>query len=155
MSRCALVLHQSKLAKTKLNGIWRRAISKIWIESTGSQWYSSGKFSQDSLHCEFSTRFKYLWLNYSVNRSSSRTGASSCQCTTTLYGENEETQKNVFWILLRIQIQINWKWDLWIFGDTDWDSQCWRHIFEFNFISTGITCCKNTHANSQNFFPTK
>ena len=29
----------------------------------------------------------------SVNLSSSKVGSSSCQCTTTKYGENEETQK--------------------------------------------------------------
>ena len=46
----ASVLQQSKLGKTKLNGIWRHVISKIWIESTGSWWNSSGTFSQDSQH---------------------------------------------------------------------------------------------------------
>ena len=37
-----------------------------------------------------------------VNLTSSPTGSSSCQCTTTLFGENEETQKNVFLILLHL-----------------------------------------------------
>ena len=37
---------------------------------------------------------KNWWKIYSVILSSSTTGSSSCQCTTTLYGENEETQKS-------------------------------------------------------------
>ena len=36
-------------------------ISKVWIESAGSRWNSSGKFSQDSLHRQFSLRFKRRW----------------------------------------------------------------------------------------------
>ena len=31
----------------------------------------------------------------------------------------------------------NWRWDLGIFGNTEWDSQCKRHISEFNIIGTG------------------
>ena len=38
--------------------------------------------------------------------SSSKEGSSSCQCTTTLYEENEETQKNVRWILLQLRIML-------------------------------------------------
>ena len=49
----ALVLYQSKHGKTKLNGIWRHAISKIWIELMESRWNSNGHFSQDSQHWEF------------------------------------------------------------------------------------------------------
>ena len=32
---------------------------------------------------------------YSVNLSTSKTGSSSCQCTTTLHGEKKETKKDV------------------------------------------------------------
>ena len=42
-------------------------------------------------------------MNYSVNLSSSKVGSSSYHCTTTLYGENEETQKNVSLILLQLR----------------------------------------------------
>ena len=52
-------------------------------------------YSQDSLRWASSKRLTNLWQNYSVNLSSSKTGSSSCQCTTTLYGEMEETQKSV------------------------------------------------------------
>ena len=38
------VLNQSKHGKARLNGLWKHVISKIWIESTGSRWSSSGKF---------------------------------------------------------------------------------------------------------------
>ena len=38
---------------------------------------------------------KIYGINYSVNFSSTSTGSSSCQCTTTLYGKNRETQKHV------------------------------------------------------------
>ena len=41
-----------------------------------------------------------------MNLSSSKEGSSSCQCTTTLHGENEETQKNVRRILLQLRIML-------------------------------------------------
>ena len=37
--------YQSKPGKTKLNGSWKLAISKIWIESMESRWSSSGQYS--------------------------------------------------------------------------------------------------------------
>ena len=37
------VFADPKLRKSKLNGIWTHAISKMWIESTGNRWNSSGK----------------------------------------------------------------------------------------------------------------
>ena len=98
-TRCSVwrtwVTNQSKPVRTKLNGFWKIAFSKIWTESMESRWNSSGKYSQESQHWEFLKRFKKLWLNYSVNLSSSKERSSSCQCTTTLYGENEETQKRL------------------------------------------------------------
>ena len=59
-----------------------------------SQWNSSGKYSQDSLHWASSKRIptNYNWITV-WTRTVSLEGSSSCQCTTTLYGENEETQK--------------------------------------------------------------
>ena len=38
---------------------------------------------------------QHMMTEKNVNMSSSKAGPSSCQCFTTLYGENEETQKNV------------------------------------------------------------
>ena len=72
-------------------------LNRIVKDPMESEW----KIIQDSLHWAFSKRFKNWRLNCNVNQSSSKGGSSSCQCTTTLYGENEETQKNVLWILLR------------------------------------------------------
>ena len=60
--------------------------------------------SQDSPHWAFSKRFKKWWLIFFVNLSSSKEGSSSCQCTTTFYGENEETQQNVRRILLKLRV---------------------------------------------------
>ena len=40
----APVTNQPKLGRPKWNGIWKVAISKIWIESMESRWSSSGKF---------------------------------------------------------------------------------------------------------------
>ena len=73
--------NQSKLRKAGFHVFWKHVISKIWIGSMGNRWSSSGKFSQDSLHWEFSTRFKKWWLNQSVNQSNAKEGSSSCQCT--------------------------------------------------------------------------
>ena len=53
------------------------------------------KISQDSLHWEFSLRFKRWWQNYSVNLSSFKEELSSCPCTMTLYGELQEMKKIV------------------------------------------------------------
>ena len=115
----ASVQNQLKPGNTKLSGIWNHAIWKNWIEMMGCRRSSSGKYSQDSLHCASSKRFKNLSQNYSVNLSSSKTGSSSCQCTTTLYGENEETQKSVrnFQLELRIMFgdsrsDVGHFWDL-------------------------------------------
>ena len=91
----AWATNQPKLVRTKLNSVWKIAISKIWIEAMESRWYSSGKYPQDSLHWASSKRFKFLWQNCSVNMSSSKTGSYSCQCTMTLYGDLQETQRNV------------------------------------------------------------
>ena len=58
-ARCSVweasVTSQSKLGKTGSYGFLKHAISKIWIESTGSGWCSSGKISQD---WELSLRFR-------------------------------------------------------------------------------------------------
>ena len=84
-----------KAWECRIISFWKHIISKIWIGSTGSRWSSSGKISQDSLHWKFSTKFKWWWLNQSVNQSRSKEGSSSCQCTMTLIGQDEETKKIV------------------------------------------------------------
>ena len=89
------VINQSNLGRTKFNGIWNIAMSKIWIESMESRWSSSGQYSQDSQRWASSKRLRNIWQKYIVNLSISKTGSSSCQCTTTLNGENKETQKSV------------------------------------------------------------
>ena len=66
-TRCSVwrtwVTNQSKPVRTKLNGIWKIAISKIWTESMKNRWNSSGKYSQESQHWEFLKRFKkYDWI---------------------------------------------------------------------------------------------
>ena len=38
-------------------------------------------------------------MNQSVNQSNSKEGSSSCQCTVTLIGQNEETKKIVLRML--------------------------------------------------------
>ena len=56
------VLNQSKHGKVRLNGFRKHITSKNWIASTGNRWNSSGQFSQDSQHWEFSTKFNRPWL---------------------------------------------------------------------------------------------
>ena len=41
-----------------------------------------------------------------MNMSISTTGSSSCQCATTLYGQNKETQKSVNIIHLQLRIML-------------------------------------------------
>ena len=81
--------------RAKLNGIRTTITSRIWIESSACRRSSSGKYSQESQRWPSSRSFKVQWETYSVNLSSSKTGSSSCQCTTTLHGEKKETQKDV------------------------------------------------------------
>ena len=50
---------------------------------------------QESQRWASSRRFKVKWETYSVNLSTSKTGSSSCQCTTTFHGEKWEKQKDV------------------------------------------------------------
>ena len=87
-------MNQSKHGNAGSNGFWKHVISKIWLGSTASRWSSSGIIFQESLHWELSTRFKRRWLNQSVNQSNSKEGSSSCHCTMTLIGQNEE-MKNI------------------------------------------------------------
>ena len=44
-------------------------------------------------------RIHYIWSKHDFNLSTSKEGSSSCRCTLTLIGENEETEKNVLHIL--------------------------------------------------------
>ena len=64
-----------------------------------NRWNADGvrveKYSQESQRWASSRRFKVWWETYSVNLSTSKTGSSSCQCTTTLHGEQKEVQKDV------------------------------------------------------------
>ena len=87
------VTDQWKPGQTESNGIWKRVISKIWIESMESRWSSSGQISQDSSRWSSSRRFKRWWLNYSVNQSILKEGSSACQCTMTLYGRTRKQRQ--------------------------------------------------------------
>ena len=93
--------------RDKLNGIRTIVISKIWIESTGSRWNASGRFSQDSLQWEFSTRFKRWWRNKGVNLSNFKEGSSPCQCAMTLSGEHWKMKKIAWWNSLYVAAYAN------------------------------------------------
>ena len=69
---------------------------------------SSAKYSQDSQHLASSNRFKNLWKNDSVIQSSSKGGSSSCQCSTTFFGEKKKIQRNVKVILTKLRSML---WD--------------------------------------------
>ena len=62
---------------------------RMWIESMVCRRNSSGKYSPPGEDSKSNDR------PYSVNLSTSKTGSSSCQCTTTLHGEKKEMQKDV------------------------------------------------------------
>ena len=109
-TRCSVcevwVTNQSKPGRTKLNGIWKIAISKIWIESMESRWSSSGKYSQDSLHWAFLKRFNNIWQNESVNLSSSHSHHLLVNVQRLYMGTDEEWQEKVRWILLQLRIML-------------------------------------------------
>ena len=44
--------------KDNINWFMESRQKREWIESMGNRWSSSGQFSQDSLHCRSSLRFK-------------------------------------------------------------------------------------------------
>ena len=108
------------------------------------------KYSQDSLRWASSKRFKNLWQNHSVNLSSSKTGSSSCQCTTTLYGENKETQTNriKFSYSCELCSQIPARTlvtsDAWIRDkpDGDWDKNCWTNDAETFWKQSSDVACR-------------
>ena len=74
---------RTKLGKRKWSSTRRIIIWKICIALMENRWSSSGTYSQDSQHLTSSNRFKNSWKNQSVIQSSSKTGSSSCQCSTT------------------------------------------------------------------------
>ena len=76
--------------RAKINGIQKIITSKN--ASTVCRRSSSGKYSQESQRWASRT-FNIWWETYSVDLGTSTTGSSSCQCTTTLYGEKKETER--------------------------------------------------------------
>ena len=129
----------------KISGISRRIIWNIWIASMVNQWSSSGKYA-------LSKRFKNLWLFYSANLSSSKARSSSCQCTTTQYGENEETKKIVRRILIQLRIMLA---DFIAVIGHSWDLDQKRNDTGFILISLmelGIKMLKTWGLNSQKSF---
>ena len=76
--------------RTRVSGIQRPTSSANWIELMESWRNSSGRFSQDSRQRLSSKKFRIRWANNSVTQRISKTGSSSCQCSTTLNGKQEE-----------------------------------------------------------------
>ena len=78
--------------------------------SESNRWKADGARVEQlpRIHCIGNSlkRNKHLWQKYSVNLSNSKTGSSSCQCTTILCGEKKETQKNILRIMLRLRIML-------------------------------------------------
>ena len=77
---------------------------KQW-ESTKKQLNSSGIFSQDFRHGLLFKRSKKTWWERTFNPKSSRTGSSSCECSTTLIGRKERMMRNVFRMLRKSRIR--------------------------------------------------
>ena len=75
----------SKHGRRRLIGFWINLNTWNWIESMESRWSSSGKNSQDLLHCRSSLRFRKWWLKWILNLSNSKDELSSCQCITTFF----------------------------------------------------------------------
>ena len=67
-------------------------------EPTEFEWQNFQGFTT----LEFSTRFIRWWLNQSVNQSNSKEWSSSCQCTMTWIGENDETKNIVLRMLTEL-----------------------------------------------------
>ena len=143
--------------RAKSNGTRKTITSRIWIESTACRPSSSGQYSQESQRWASSRRFKVQWEPCSVNPSTSMTGSSSCQCTTTLRGEQKETQKDVNTIHRQLQIVpanslavigLYWGLDqkrngteLTLTNSTDPGSNCREHDEEFLRIGSSIISC--------------
>ena len=92
--------------RANLSGIRKTITSRISIESMVCRRSSSGNISQESQRWASSKRFKNWWQIYSVNRSTSKAGSCSCQCTTTLYGTQWETKNNVYTIHRQLRITL-------------------------------------------------
>ena len=147
------VLNQSKHEKATLSRFFlggKHVVSKIWIESTENKRKSSGKISEDSLHWEFSTRFKRWWLNQSVNRSNSKEGSSSCECAMTLIGRLYYECTQSYWVCSKIHARtlvISRAWmrrnGLELFSTNLMENvtNCWRHDAQLCWKRTSYVPC--------------
>ena len=84
--------NQSKPEKAGSIGFWKHVISKIWIESTGSRWSSSGKNVSRLTTLGILDEIQKMMTESKCEPEQFK-GSSSCQCTMILIGQNEETKK--------------------------------------------------------------
>ena len=111
---------------------------------------SSGIFSQDFRHCRFFKRSTMICENETSNLKSSRTGSSSCQCSTTSIGQEDKKRKrrnlcfefrkmsrNMRKILART---LKWYGTLPCTPEGNWDSKITSHpVFKsISALSRGI-----------------
>ena len=80
-----------------------RELDRIVGEPMEFEWWNFPGFTTLQILAEI---LKLWWLKWSVNLSNSKDELSSCQCVTTLYGKNKETEKLVLRILLWLQIML-------------------------------------------------
>ena len=67
--------------------------TELWTQLTVSQLNSSGIFSQDSPHCNSSTKSKSSWPKWATHHNS-KDELSSCRCSMTSYGDLQTMNLN-------------------------------------------------------------
>ena len=85
-----------KDGKVKWKNLTCPLLMKNYRESMEKQWNSSGISSQDLRRCRFFRRSRMINKSGTRNLRNSHIGSSSCQCSTILVGQEEETMMFVF-----------------------------------------------------------
>ena len=88
----ANVTNQSKPERTKTNELENRNLKDL-NRIAGEPMEFELKISPGFTTSGILEEIQKIWLNYSVNLSSSKEGSFSCQCTTTLYGREQGNRK--------------------------------------------------------------
>ena len=94
--RCMSTSTQLTDGKVKWNNLKCPLLMENLRESMEKQLNSSGISFQDLRHCRFFRRSRMICRSGTLNVRNSQIGSSSCQCSTTLIGQEKETMRFVF-----------------------------------------------------------
>ena len=89
---CQIIQKRTEDGKVKWQIFNCPLLVKNYWEEMENQLSSSGILSQDLHHCRFCRGSRIIWKNGTLNLKILEIGLSSCQCSTTLNGQEKETK---------------------------------------------------------------